>query len=108
MKKPSNTISNPSPLLTLAEYQEKAKTLTTPESVKTFMDEFIAPAMKEITKSEHGHSKKVSPIQANIESPWYDVADNDTEAMIIDLYARGMSTRNISIHLKKYHNIDIA
>jgi transposase-like protein len=40
-------------------------------------------------------------------SPWYDVIDNDTEAKVISLYAKGLTTRDISNYLKSMHGIDI-
>jgi putative transposase len=41
-------------------------------------------------------------------SPWYDVVGNDTEAMVVSLYAKGLTTRDIVNYLKSVHSIDMA
>jgi transposase-like protein len=46
--------------------------------------------------------------EANSRSPWYDIVSNETEAMVIDLYAKGLTTRDISNFLKRNHKMDIS
>ena len=46
--------------------------------------------------------------EANPRSPWYDVVSNETEAMVIDLYAKGLTTRDISNFLKRANKMDIS
>lgn len=41
-------------------------------------------------------------------APWYEHGMGDTEAMVIDLYAKGLTTRDIVNHLKRAHNIDLS
>ena len=47
------------------------------------------------------------PEEADTRSPWYDVV-NETEAMIIDLYAKGLTTRDISNFLKRNNKMEIS
>jgi putative transposase len=130
MKK-SNAIP---PVLTYEEYQEKLKGLTTPEAVMAFAQELVAPALKNL--DEQGpiedqddepapapvrpvvanpapqqpvqRQRRTPPAQANVQSPWYDIVSNDTEAMVIDLYAKGLTTRDIVNHLKRAHSTELS
>lgn len=45
--------------------------------------------------------RKLQLADANVISPWYDMVGNDTDAMVINLYAKGLTTRDISSYLKK-------
>lgn len=46
--------------------------------------------------------------EANTKSPWYDVVTNDTESLVIDLYAKGMTQRDISLHLRRTQGIELS
>lgn len=48
-----------------------------------------------------------TPQQPNNRSAWYDIVTNDTEAMVIDLYARGLTTRDIVNFMKRTQNIEL-
>ncbi len=111
-------------VLTYEEYQEKMKSLTTPEAITAFAQELVAPALKELEQNPPREAVGISPLseerpivqrkrrvpsaQANLQSPWYDVVANDTEAMVIDLYAKGLTTRDIVNHLKRTHSIELS
>lgn len=41
-------------------------------------------------------------------APWYEHGMSETEAMVIDLYAKGLTTRDIVNHLKRTHGIDLS
>lgn len=119
-------------ILSYDEYQKKVKSLTTPEEIAAFAQELITPMLNNVAGGEPNIveekvEEKVpaaekpasvpavkpkynrrNPYQLETMSPWYDVVGNDTEAMVIDLYAKGLTTRDIVNHLKRSHNIDIS
>ncbi len=120
-------------VLTYSQYLKRSKELKTPEDIAAFAQELIAPLMgtavavkeepvviQEETADDAAVSTEVTiaPVRAkysrrnpyNIQqvSPWHDVAGNDTEAMVIDLYAKGLTTRDIVNHLKRSHGIDMS
>lgn len=41
-------------------------------------------------------------------SPWFDVVGNDTEAAVISLYAKGLTTRDITSHLKRVLSVEMS
>jgi transposase-like protein len=114
----------------------KLKKLKTPEDILAFAQKFITPRATdkaptnesdveveetaETTMSEASPKRVLLPrgkmsaaqklqlTDANTISPWYDVVDNDTEAMTISLYAKGLTTRDISNYLRNMHGIEIA
>jgi transposase-like protein len=105
------------------EYQKKMKELKTSEDVVAFAQELMAPLLATIgggvTIEATGEEVPLQPKPAKkynrlnpygIEpvSPWYDVVGNDTEAMVIDLYAKGLTTRDIVNHLKRSHGIEMS
>ncbi len=47
-------------------------------------------------------------IPAYTRAPWYDHGMSDTEASVIDLYAKGMTLRDISNFLKRSQNIELS
>lgn len=116
--------------LSYADYQKKMKELKTPEEIAAFAQELIAPMIGNLknasveTVEEDVEEPFVpeqpkaaapvkkynrrNPYQLEVVSPWHDVAGNDTEAMVIDLYAKGLTTRDIVNHLKRSHNIDMS
>ena len=116
--------------LTYSQYLKRSKELKTPEDIAAFAQELIAPlmgnvlpsepiAIQEETAVEAAVSETIpaapvkkynrrNPYQLESVSPWHDVAGNETEAMVIDLYAKGLTTRDIVNHLKRSHNIDLS
>lgn len=111
--------------------------MKTPEDIAAFAQELIAPVLAGKTaeqnepqvdekkasvapttevpqkrillpKEKMSAVRKLQLADANAISPWYDVAGNDTEAMAISLYAKGLTTRDISNYLKNMHGVEIA
>jgi putative transposase len=41
-------------------------------------------------------------------APWYDVVANDNEAMVISLYAKGLTTRDISTYMRSHHGMELS
>jgi len=118
-------------VLTYSQYLKRSKELKTPEDIAAFAQELITPlmggvvktepiAMQEETADEPAVSEEVAVAPVRVKysrknpyaleqvSPWHDVAGNDTEAMVIDLYAKGLTTRDIVNHLKRSHGIDLS
>lgn len=116
-------------VLSYNEYQKKLKELKTPEEIAAFAQELIVPMLGSIAQDapaaevekfpEEGpltvpahvpkkRASRLNPYGLEKVSPWYDVAGNDTDAMVIDLYSKGLTTRDISNHLKRTHNIEIS
>jgi hypothetical protein len=118
-------------VLTYSQYLKRSKELKTPEDIAAFAQELITPLMGNVAPSEPiaineetaddaavSEEAAVAPVRAKYSrknpyaleqvSPWHDVAGNDTEAMVIDLYAKGLTTRDIVNHLKRSHSIDMS
>lgn len=115
-------------VLSYAEYQEKLKNIKNPEEATRFAQELLAPVLAGLQKdpavvrspepdkgipgpkprkrraSMFAKALTVSPET----SPWYDAVANDTEAMVVTLYAKGMTTRDIVSYLKSVHGIDMS
>ena len=123
-------------VLTYAEYQKRIREMKTPEDIAAFAQELIAPVLagKASEPNEPKVDERKTPVASTTEvpqkrillpkekmsavrklqladvnaiSPWYDVAGNDTEAMAISLYAKGLTTRDISNYLKNMHGVEI-
>lgn len=111
--------------LSHAEYQDRIKSITTPEEAAAFAQELLAPMLvgigekKPVTevalpepkpkktyrrKSAFSAAEKIDPQL----SPWYDVVGGETEAMVVCLYAKGLTTRDIVNYLKSVHDIDMS
>lgn len=102
------------------------KSIKTPKEAVAFAQELLAPMLAgiaekesepEVPTSETKSLKKPykrTSIFATAEkikpelSPWYDVVGNDTEAMVVSLYAKGLTTRDIVNYLKSVHDIDMS
>jgi transposase-like protein len=113
-------------VLTHEEYQERMKNIRTPEDAAAFAQELIAPmiaklprpsepeiasAVEEKPRSKMGRRPTIDDLankQNHMASPWYEVVANDKEAMVISLYAKGLTTRDISSYMKIYHGMDLS
>lgn len=114
-------------MLSYAEYRNRIKNLRTPEDIASFTQELIAPAVAGLahanskTEDIEGDEGSEYIIEPNARrannrpgrlslpaSPWYDVIENENEARVIDLYAKGMTTRDITNYLKSMHGIDMS
>lgn len=109
-------------VLTHAEYQERVKGLRTPEDAAAFAQELLAPMLAGLPKGELEEEleaprkrmgKRLTAVdiinrqQPGI-SPWYEVAANEKEAMVISLYAKGLTTRDISTYMKAHQGVEIS
>jgi putative transposase len=114
-------------IITYSDYQQKIKNIKTPEDAAVFARDMAALAMKKFEQKpeepededviEKPQSRslpkyieavpkiKKSKVPASL---WYDIAANDTEAMIISLYAKGMTTRDIASYMKGMHGIEMS
>lgn len=113
--------------LTHAEYQARLKSITTPEEAAAFAQELIAPVLNGIKRTDPAEDPKdedeeerpvrtasrrkglMAPIlDSEVPSPWYDVVANDNEARVVDLYAKGMTTRDIAAYMKLHHGLELS
>lgn len=105
-------------------YQKKIRGINSPEEVMAMAKELSGFREKsefvheEENKDVFGENSKQTslvvttseppmPEEANNRSPWYDIV-NDTEAMVIDLYSKGLTTRDISNFLKRVNKMEIS
>ena len=106
--------------LTHAEYEARLKSITSPEDAAAFAQEILASVTKDELAPESErpvppvqHRRRM-PRQPDIEKdelyllPWYDVVANDNEAMVISLYAKGLTTRDISSYMRSHHGIELS
>ena len=111
-------------LLTHAEYEARLKSITTPEEAAAFAQEFLAQTLADLNKpkEEEPETKEKAPVKSmkyrkkpivaeidtEIPKPWQDVVANDNEARVVDLYAKGMTTRDIAGYMKLHHGMDLS
>ncbi len=114
--------------ISYANYRERMKSIATPEEAAAFAQELLAPIVAGLPQgaSEAGgvvnkEEKPARPIKGHrptaidmanrqhpASTPWYEVAANDKEAMVISLYAKGLTTRDISTYMKAHHGVEIS
>lgn len=107
--------------LTYAEYQARLKNVRTPEDAAALAEELTASALAAIPKAEPEEEAQAPKAKYKRRlgipaidkddlafAPWYDVVANDNEAMVITLYAKGLTTRDISRYMKAHHGLDIS
>lgn len=107
--------------LTYAEYQTRLKSVRTPEDAAALAEELTASALAAIPKAEPEEEAPAPRAKYKRRlgiptidrddlafAPWYDVVANDNEAMVITLYAKGLTTRDISRYMKAHHGLDIS
>lgn len=107
--------------------------MTTPEEVATFAQELITPIMRELQpvvaeeigqegiSENFSNSSETAVIKKPNKfsmigldksdpslSPWYDVVGNETEAKVVSLYGKGLTTRDIVSYLKSMHKIEMS
>ena len=104
-------------ILTHEEYENRMRAIRTPEDMAAFAQELIAPMLEQKASSQKEDElptkvtrrrKQSLVIESDVPSPWYDVVADDNEAMIVDLYAKGMTTRDIAAYMKVHHGLDIS
>ncbi len=116
--------------LSYTEYQNRVKNITTPEQAAAFAQELLTPMLAGMSRSAtteeldeneeeieddrpaRADLVKRSPIpktsKQTTPSPWYDVVGSDTEAMVVSLYAKGMTTRDIVSHMRNTQSIELS
>lgn len=115
--------------LTYDEYQSRLKAVRTPEEAAAFAQELLAPMIaglakkskvveedreeteQELDRRPEMIRRRVIPRaerQGAMPSPWFDVVANDTEAMAVSLYAKGLTTRDIASHLKRTCGVEMS
>lgn len=111
-------------VLTHAEYQERMRGIRTPEDATAFAQELLASTLTGLSKAvpeevdeldvprrRSGKRLTAADIVSRQQpgmSPWYEVAANEKEAMVISLYAKGLTTRDISSYMKAHQGIEIS
>jgi transposase-like protein len=115
-------------IITYSDYQSRMRQIKTPEEAARFAQEILAPFLQRPEREERvlppedviqaeviervpevrqKYKQLPPPSTPDDQSPWYDVVANDTEAMVIDLYAKGLTTRDIVNHLKKTRGVEL-
>ena len=100
------------------EYQRKVTSLQTPEDIASFVKELVAPAFEKMdtTKPSYIPVARVPRRRRGIREDdlrgpsekRYEAAENETEERIIALYAKGLTTRDITSYLREHHGIDVS
>jgi len=107
--------------LSHAEYEARLRSIKTPEDAAAFARELTASVLEDLEEntedsierparvvSRSSASRSAPVIDSEAPSPWYDVVANDKEAMIVDLYAKGMTTRDIATYMKVHHDMELS
>lgn len=111
--------------LSYAKYRTKLKNLRTPEDIAAFAQELIAPAIARLKPSASAEELPETSLEETEEelperrqpfrfvrskvdvAPWCDVVENETESIVVELYAKGMTTRDIVSYLRSAHGIEL-
>jgi len=97
-------------ILSYEEYQDKMKKIKTPADALGFAQEMLAPLMLEANNSEPnagtGRSRRkfknpVVEVLPPVSGYRIQTSDKELEEKIINLYAKGLTTRDIVNHLKE-------
>lgn len=109
--------------LSYNEYQERLKNIKTPEEATAFAQELLMPmlgkfsqpaeekpedAKMEEKKFQETETPQPRFKELSISSPWQDVVDTETEAMVISLYSKGMTLRDIIGYMRQNHRIELS
>lgn len=107
-------------VLSYAEYQEKVKNIKSPEEAAAFAQELLTPMLTGFKQTapavEEDEIEEEQPVRATlrkknreiIPSPWQDIFANDNEVRVVDLYSKGMTTRDISNYMKARHGVELS
>jgi transposase-like protein len=110
------------------EYQDRLRNVRTPEEAGALAQEMLASMLaglphttatvhdeaeeiEERPRKRQGKRPSIMEIasrQNPAMSPWYDIAASDKEAMVISLYAKGLTTRDIASYMKSHHGIELS
>jgi len=113
--------------ISYAEYRTRMKNISTADEASAFAKEIMAPVMDTIDpkpqvekvtgtieKPQVPHIHRYAPIAPKIDkmnlshSAWYDVVASETEARVIALYSKGLTTGDIASYMKTMHGIDMS
>jgi len=100
--------------LSYEEYREKMGGLKTMDDVMSLMKDLVAPAVAEMgpAKEEPGPALSSRRLKTAVKEAGkakrYESAENDLEQNVIALYAKGLTTRDISTYLKEHHDVEIS
>lgn len=106
-QKKIRNINSPEEVLALAKELADLSNSSNEENEGTVFVENQSIEPKEMSLVPVNLAPQISE-EANDQSPWYDIVGNETEAMVIDLYAKGLTTRDISNFLKRTNKMDIS
>lgn len=110
-------------VLSHAEYQERINSITTPEEAAAFAQEMLAPMLANLKQKDEVADEEPSVLRKKYKrtsvfaraeqidpesTPWFDVVGGETETMVVSLYAKGLTTRDIVNYLKSVHGIDMS
>lgn len=116
-------------VLTHEEYQQRVKGIRTPEDAMALAQEMLASSLANLPRAtepeiepaekleeapprkKYGRHMSVSEIadrQNPTAMPWYEIAANEKEAMVISLYAKGLTTRDIALYMKAHHGVEMS
>lgn len=111
-------------VLSYAEYQEKVKNINSPQAAAAFAQELLAPMLVGLSKGEPETEEETEAPRKRMGkrltaadivsrqhpgmSPWYDVVANEKEAMVISLYAKGLTTRDIATYMKAHQGVELS
>jgi putative transposase len=109
-------------ILSHEEYETRMKSIRSPQDMAAFAQEFFAPMftqmkpatpVEEIEEEEEFEEEEPRASlrrksKEAIPSPWQDVLANDNEVRVVDLYSKGMTTRDISNYMKARHGVELS
>jgi transposase-like protein len=98
------------------------KEISSPEEAAALAQELLTPMLaqfvgqaKEIEETE-SPAPPVLPIirvtptapQSRHQTPWNDLVPDENEAMVIDLYAKGLTTRDVASYMRSHHGMELS
>jgi transposase-like protein len=108
-------------ILSHAEYQSRLASVRTPEDAAALAQELLAPMLARMAAPAQAEARPLpEALPANRAAttktarrsphpaPWQDVAGSDHEAMVISLYARGMTTRDVASYMHAHHGMELS
>lgn len=116
-------------VLDYEEYKTRMGSIKTPEEVATLAKELFGPILAGLSQKKSVETDDVSDRDGDFQEesdfrrpkslslprvskrsiplPWIDVVANENEAMIMSLYAKGLTTRDIASYMKAHHNMEL-
>ena len=100
--------------LSYEEYQDKMKKIKTPADALALAQEMLSPLMLESNNAEptagpgRGRRKLKVEVLPPVTNYRQSLPERDLDERIINLYAKGLTTRDISNHLKETYGVEIS